>query len=45
MNTAYKTLDEPDQLEYCQAVWEEAKANIDKKVLYMYCYLTISYPK
>lgn len=33
VNKAYKTLEDPEQLEYCKSIWEEAVATIDQKVI------------
>ena len=30
-------LDDPEQVEYCQGVWEEAKATVDSKVCVCVC--------
>ena len=37
VNKAYKMLDDPEQLEYCKGVWEEAKATVDSKVCVCVC--------
>ena len=37
VNKAYKMLDDPEQVEYCQGVWEEAKATVDSKVCVCVC--------
>ncbi|XP_003384077.1 PREDICTED: dnaJ homolog subfamily C member 8-like [Amphimedon queenslandica] len=32
VNKAYKTLEDPEQLEYCKSIWEEAVATTDQKL-------------
>lgn len=32
VHKAYKTLEDPEQLEYCKSIWEEATATIEQKV-------------
>ena len=32
VNKAYKTLEDPDEIEYCKGIWEEAVATVNQQV-------------
>lgn len=33
VHKAYKQLEDPDQIEYCKGIWEEAIATVDQRVI------------